>query len=58
MTRVSKQGRRRAVSPRKPRLPGKKTGPKKDALEFGFKVHANTVLADSAPNRFIPKIGR
>jgi hypothetical protein len=58
MTRVSKQGRKRNVSPRAPRIGGKKTGAKKDALEFGYKIHANTVVADSTPNRFIPKIGR
>jgi len=56
MTRISKQGRRRNVSPRRPRVPGKKTGPKKDRLEFGFKPHEN-VVADSTLNRFIPKIG-
>jgi hypothetical protein len=58
MTRISKQGRRRAVSPRKPKLAGPKTGPKKDALEFGYKAHENTVIADTTPNRFIPKIGK
>lgn len=58
MTRISKQGRKRAVSPRKPRPAGPKTGPKKDALPFGFKMHENTVIADATPNRFIPKIGK
>jgi hypothetical protein len=57
MTRISKQGRRRNISPRRPRLSGAKTGPKKDALEFGFKNHENAVVADSTPTRFIPKIG-
>jgi len=57
MTRISKQGRRRAVSRRRPRAPGIKTGSKKDALEFGFKPHENLVIAESTPNRFIPKIG-
>jgi hypothetical protein len=57
MTRVSKQGRKRNVSRRRPRPPGPKTGPKKDALEFGYKAHANVVLVEAATNRFIPKIG-
>lgn len=57
MTRVSKQGKRRHVSPRKPSVPGKKTGPKKDALEFGYRAHVNAVVADSISNRFIPKLG-
>ena len=56
MTRVSKQGRKRNVSRRRPKAPAQKTGPKKDALEFGFKPHAN-VQTDSSINRFIPKIG-
>lgn len=57
MTRTSKQGKVRNRSPRKPRAQGPKTGPKKDDLEFGYKAHANVVVADSTPNRFIPKIG-
>ncbi|MGB7978680.1 MAG: hypothetical protein WCF19_05935 [Chlamydiales bacterium] len=57
MTRMSKQGKVRHTSPRKPRLGGPKTGPKKDALEFGYKPHPNAVVVDSTPNRFIPKIG-
>lgn len=57
MTRISKQGKIRNSSPRRPRLGGPKTGPKKDALEFGYKPHANALAADSTTNRFIPKIG-
>ena len=57
MTRMSKQGERRHGSPRAPKAPGKKTGPKKDALEFGYKPHENKVVAEGTPNRFIPKIG-
>ena len=57
MTRVSKQGRKRHTSPRKPKLAGPKTGPKKDALESGFKPHANALPGSSTSNRFIPKIG-
>ncbi len=43
MTRMSKQGERRQQSPRKHRPPSVKTGPKKDALPQGYKVHANAV---------------
>ncbi len=57
MTRMSKQGKKRHISPRRPRVAGKKTGPKKDMLEFGFKPHENAVAVDAAANRFIPKIG-
>lgn len=52
MTRMSKQARRRAVSPRRPRLNGPKTGPKKDNLPRGFKEHDNALSAEG----FIPKI--
>jgi hypothetical protein len=54
MTRMSKQGERRAISPRRPRRAGKKTGPKKDNLPKGFKPHDNGVEGSSAV--FIPKI--
>lgn len=58
MTRISKQGRKRNISRRRPRPPGPKTGPKKDNLEFGYRAHANVaIVADSITNRFIPKIG-
>lgn len=57
MTRMSKQGKIRHTSPRRPRVAGIKTGPKKDALKEGYKTHANALSADSTPNRFIPKIG-
>ncbi|MES2273664.1 MAG: hypothetical protein V4487_05695 [Chlamydiota bacterium] len=57
MTRVSKQGRKRNVSPRRPRPPSPKTGSKRDNLEFGFKTHENVVSNETGPNRFIPKIG-
>lgn len=57
MTRVSKQGKDRSISPRRPRLPSKKTGPKRDALEFNYKVHENAISGEAIPNRFIPKIG-
>ncbi len=55
MTRISKQGKRRAASPRRPRIAGKKTGPKKDALERGYKIHTNAISAESEINRFIPR---
>lgn len=55
MTRMSKQGKIRHISPKRPRLAGPKTGPKKDALEQGYKPHANAIHAESAPTRFIPK---
>lgn len=51
MTRISKQGERRAKSPRKPRPPSQKTGPRK---EIPFRVHANVTELE---NRFIPKLG-
>jgi hypothetical protein len=56
MTRLSKQARRRAVSPRRPQLPGKKTGPKRDNLPLGFKEHANAVAGEIAKAVFIPVI--
>lgn len=57
MTRVSKQGKVRNISPRRPRPPSPKTGPKRDALEFGYKTHENAITGAATPNRFIPKIG-
>lgn len=56
MTRLSKQARRRAVSPRRPTLPGQKTGPKRDNLPQGFKVHANAVTGELAQAVYIPVI--
>ena len=52
MTRISKQEQRRNRSPRKPKMPGKKTGPKKDNLTLGYKEHANAV---DVPQVFIGK---
>lgn len=57
MTRMSKQGKKRHVSPRKPKLGGPKTGPKRDQLEYGYKMHPNALEGEVAANRFIPKIG-
>ena len=56
MVRISKQAERRSVSYRRPQPPSKKTGPKKDALPQGFKLHANAVEGDLAQMSFIPKI--
>jgi hypothetical protein len=56
MTRMSKQGERRNMNPkkRKPKLT-KKTGPKKDNLVSGYKEHVNAIN-DDAKSVFIPKI--
>lgn len=56
MVRLSKKERIRNVSPRRPRLPSTKTGPKKDNLPEGFKVHANALDGELAKSAFIPKI--
>ena len=56
MTRMSKQGERRAKSPRKHRPPAPKTGPKRDMLEFGYRLHQNGVAAESVTGRYIPKM--
>lgn len=53
MTRISKQGKVRAISPRKHKAPSKKTGPKKDALASGYKEHFNAITETFA---FIPRI--
>ena len=52
MTRVGKKEERRNQSPRRPRLAGTKTGPKKDNLPKGFKEHPNAVEGQM----FIPKV--
>lgn len=54
MTRISKQGRRRNTSPRRPQLAGQKTGSKKDNLPKGFREHANA--AEGTPQVFIAKV--
>jgi len=54
MTRTSKKAERRAISPRKPKMRGKKTGSKKDNLSKGYKEKLNAV--SSCENVFIPKI--
>ena len=56
MTRQSKQEQRRNMSPRKPKLPGIKTGPKKDNLPVGHRVHENALTGDVAATAFIGKV--
>ncbi|MBI5273918.1 MAG: hypothetical protein HY860_02555 [Chlamydiales bacterium] len=53
MTRMSKQGERRAMSPRKRHYPAKKTGPKKENLPNGYKEQVN---AANSKDFFIPTI--
>lgn len=53
MTRMSKQGERRARCPKRCKPPMPKTGPKKNNLPKGFKEHENAI---SSENAFIPKI--
>lgn len=54
MTRMSKQGERRATSPRKRKKPSPKTGPLKDNLPDGYKPHVNALEGNMT--LFIPKI--
>ena len=56
MTRLSKQNERRQKSPRKHRLAGVKTGPRKDKLERGYREHLNAV-ENSQGLRFVPVVG-
>lgn len=56
MTRIGKQQERRAVSPRRPRSPSAKTGPKKDNLPKGFREHANALDDNRSQSVFIAKI--
>jgi hypothetical protein len=55
MTRMSKQSKRRALSPRAPKLAGKKTGAKKDKLAQGFKAKTNAFEGELASYGFFPK---
>ena len=56
MTRTSKQAERRHACPKKRRANlSKKTGPKKDILEKGYKEHPNALSASSR-NVFIAKV--
>ncbi len=57
MVRLSKKSRDRSVSPRRTKAPMPKTGPKKDALNKGFKEHANALTGtQAATSAFIPKL--
>ena len=56
MVRISKQAEIRNRYPRRRRAPSPKTGPLKDNLPQGFKVHENSVQGDIAQSAFIPKI--
>jgi len=56
MVRISKQSEKRARCPRRPRLGGEKTGPKKDKLSKGHREHPNAVEGEHAALAFIPKI--
>lgn len=57
MTRMSKQGKRRNQCPKKRKPPlSVKTGPKKDALELGFKEHYNAVTDEQNLSAFIGRI--
>ena len=54
MTRIGKKQERRSRSPRKHKAPSAKTGPKKDNLPEGFKVHENALR--NKANAFIGKV--
>jgi hypothetical protein len=57
MTRMSKQAERRSVSPRRPKAPSPKTGPKKDELALGFKPLENSLVGTSFEGKaFIGKV--
>lgn len=56
MVRVSKKSERRAQFPRKHRPPSTKTGPLKDQLKDGYKVHGNALEGELAASLYISKI--
>ena len=58
MTRMSKQEKRRNISPRKRgmRPLTESTGPKKDNLPKGYREHPNALIHDYAKHAFIPTI--
>ncbi|NGX39723.1 MAG: hypothetical protein KR126chlam1_01056 [Chlamydiae bacterium] len=56
MTRISKKAERRGKSPRKHKAPHPKTGPLKDNLPNGYKIHSNAIEGEHATQLFIPKI--
>jgi hypothetical protein len=56
MVRISKQAERRAKCPHRPRPPARKTGPKKDNLDKGYKEHVSVIEdVQLAQKIFIPK---
>ncbi|GAB4191931.1 MAG: hypothetical protein Tsb0015_14030 [Simkaniaceae bacterium] len=56
MVRISKKGKERNASPKRPRFPSPKTGPLKENLPKGFKEHENALQGDNSSLAFIPKI--
>lgn len=54
MTRMSKVGEIRNVCPKRPRVKGKKSGPKKDNLSLGYKAQVNAL--NGLDKRFIAKV--
>lgn len=56
MVRISKQAKRRLVSPKRTKAPSAKSGPKQDALAQGYKFHENGVGQELSGLLFIPKI--
>jgi len=56
MVRISKQAERRQRSHKRPKPPGKKTGPLKDNLPKGYKEHENALPQDLSTYAYIPKI--
>ncbi len=56
MTRLSKQARKRNISPKRPAPKGKKTGSKTDALKLGFKERVNGLEGEQSNLFFISKI--
>ena len=56
MTRMSKQGERRARCPKKNKAPAKKTGPLKDNLPLGYKEHVNAAQDDLGKSMFVAKL--
>lgn len=54
MVRLSKQQRKRGVSPRKPKLPGH--APKKKSIQQFAKVHKNTIAGALQDRIFFPFI--
>ena len=56
MVRMSKQGKRRAMFPRKTKSPSKKTGPLTENLPKGYKEVENALEGDLAKELFVSKV--